>query len=52
MSKRAQHTPDFKEKVALEAPKGEAIVSALSGRLGVLPRMINQWRWEDQRTAQ
>ena len=44
MSKRNQHAPDFKAKVALEALKGEATVSELASRFGVHPTMINQWK--------
>jgi transposase len=44
MSKRKQHAPEFKGKVALEALKGEATVSELTSRFGVHPTMINQWK--------
>ena len=40
MSKRKQHHPEFKAKVALEALKGEETVS----RFGVHPTMIHQWK--------
>ena len=39
MTKRQQHAPDFKAKVALEALKGEQTVSELASRLGVHPTM-------------
>ncbi|WP_439150617.1 hypothetical protein [Sulfitobacter sp.] len=35
MSKRKQHAPEFKAKVALDALKGEETVSELASRLGV-----------------
>ncbi len=44
MSKRKQHSPKFKAKVALEAVKREATVSELAGRFGVHPTMIHQWK--------
>lgn len=52
MSKRKQHAPEFKAKVALEALKGEETVSELASRFGVHPTMINQWLSEDQKTIQ
>ncbi|OUS35595.1 transposase [Rhodobacterales bacterium 56_14_T64] len=42
MSKRKQHHPDFKAKVALEALKGEETVSELASRFGTPPTMIHQ----------
>ena len=44
MSKRKQHAPEFKAKVALEAVKGEQTVSELASRFGVHPTMIHQWK--------
>ena len=44
MSKRKQHAPEFKAKVALETLKGEKTVSELASRLGVHPTMIHQWK--------
>lgn len=44
MSKREQHHPDFKAKVALEAVKGEETISELASRFGVHPTMTNQWK--------
>ena len=44
MSKRKQHAPEFKVKVALEAVKGEQTVSELASRFGVHPTMIHQWK--------
>jgi transposase len=44
MSKRRNHDPAFKARVALEALKGERTVSELSGAYGVHPTMIHQWK--------
>ncbi|WP_386170021.1 transposase [Sulfitobacter pontiacus] len=44
MSKRKQHAPEFKAKVALEALKGEETAAELASRFGVHPTMIHQWR--------
>lgn len=43
MSKRKQHAPEFKAKVALEALKCEETAAELVGRFGVQPTMIHQW---------
>ena len=44
MSKRRNHDPAFKARVALEALKGERTVSELSSAYGVHPTMIHQWK--------
>lgn len=44
MSKRKQHAPAFKAKVALEALKGEEAAAELASRFGVHPTMIHQWK--------
>ncbi|SCZ64778.1 transposase [Epibacterium ulvae] len=44
MSKRKQHHPECKAKVALEALKGEETVSELASRFGVRPTMIHSWK--------
>ena len=44
MSKRKNHSPEFKSKVALEALKGEQAVAELASRFGVHPTMIHRWK--------
>ena len=44
MSKRKQHAPEFKAKVALEALKGEETAAELASRFGVHRTMIHQWK--------
>jgi transposase len=44
MSKRKQHAPEFKAKVALEALTGEETAAELARRFGVHPTMIHQWK--------
>ena len=44
MSKRKQHAPEFKAKVALEALKGDERAAELASRFGVHPTMIHQWK--------
>jgi transposase-like protein len=44
MTKRRNHDPAFKARVALEALKGERTVSELSSAYGVHPTMNHQWK--------
>jgi transposase-like protein len=44
MSKRKNHSPEFKAKVALEALKGERTVAELANQFGVHPTMIHSWK--------
>ncbi|MFW8596310.1 IS3 family transposase [Cribrihabitans neustonicus] len=44
MSKRKNHSPEFKAKVSLEALMGEQTAAELASRFGVDPTMIHSWK--------
>lgn len=44
MTKRKNHKPAFKARVALEAIKGEQTIAALACHYCVHPGQINQWK--------
>ena len=44
MSKRKNHSPEFKAKVALETLKGERTVAELASHFVVHPTMIHNWK--------
>ena len=43
-TKRRNHSPQFKAKVALAALHNEETISELSSRFGVHPTVINKWK--------
>lgn len=43
MSKRKNHSPDFKAKVALEALKDERTLAESASQFSVHPTMIHSW---------
>ena len=43
ISKRKNHSPDFKAKVALSALSGEKPLAELSSQFGVHPTQIHRW---------
>lgn len=43
-TKRRNHSPQFKAKVALAALRNEETIAELSNRFGVHPTMINNWK--------
>ena len=46
MSKRKNHSPSFKAKVALEAIRNEKTLPELSQIFGVHPNLIGKWKKE------
>jgi transposase len=44
MTKRKNHSPDFKAKVALEAIREEMTMAELSKKYGVYPTQIGTWK--------
>ncbi len=44
MTKRKNHSPDFKAKVALEALREEMTMAELSKKYGVHPTQIGSWK--------
>ena len=44
MTKRKNHSPDFKAKVALEAIREEMTLAELSKKYGVHPTQIGTWK--------
>jgi transposase-like protein len=44
MTKRKNHSPDFKAKVALEAIREEMSMAELSTKYGVQPTQIGTWK--------
>ena len=44
MTKRKNHTPDFKAKVALEAIQEEMTMAELSQKYGVHPTQTGTWK--------
>lgn len=44
MTKRKNHKPAFKARVALEAIKGERTAAELASQYGVHPTQIHQWK--------
>jgi transposase len=44
MTKRKNHSPDFKAKVALDAIREEMTMSELSRKYGVHPTQIGTWK--------
>jgi len=43
-SKRSRHSSAFKAKVAVEAIRGEKTINEITGKFGVHPNRISQWK--------
>jgi transposase len=43
-NKKKQYSPQFKDKVALEAVRGEKTVSELAAQYEIHPTVINKWK--------
>ncbi len=48
MTKRKNHPPAFKAKVALEAIREELTLAELARKFSVHPNLISTWSEEDQ----
>ncbi len=44
MTKRKQHTPEFKARVALQALREESTMAELGAKYGVHPMLIAKWK--------
>ena len=44
MTKRTNHSPSFKAKVALEALRGERTVSELAAKYEIHPTLVTKWK--------
>lgn len=51
MTKRRNHKPEFKAKVALAAIKGDRTMSELAEQYGLHPNQIQQWKSKLQKEA-
>ena len=43
-SKRRQHSPELKFKMALEAAKGSRTIAEIASEAGIHPNQITQWK--------
>ncbi|OMH39821.1 transposase [Desulfurobacterium indicum] len=44
MGKRKNYSPEFKAKVAIEAIKGEKIISQIASEFGIHPVLVTKWK--------